>query len=87
VGSFDLTVILSALADPGRRALMAALAGAFMSSLDVSIANVAAPAMEASLRLSGPQVHLVLSMNTVAFAATLVTGRALATTSGTGGCS
>jgi DNA-binding transcriptional ArsR family regulator len=25
VGSFDLTVILSALADPGRRALMAAL--------------------------------------------------------------
>ncbi|GAA1908198.1 ArsR/SmtB family transcription factor [Streptantibioticus ferralitis] len=50
VDSFDLTVILSALADPGRRALMTAL---FRSSEPVDCAVIVE---EADLGLSNPTI-------------------------------
>lgn len=58
-------------------ALAILLAGTFMTALDVSIVNVAAPKMEAGLGLSGATLQLVISGYSVAFAALLVTGARL----------
>jgi EmrB/QacA subfamily drug resistance transporter len=58
-------------------ALAILLAGTFMTALDVSIVNVAAPKMEAGLGLSGAALQLVISGYSVAFAALLVTGARL----------
>ena len=58
-------------------ALAILLAGTFMTALDVSIVNVAAPKMQAGLGLSGATLQLVISGYSVAFAALLVTGARL----------
>jgi EmrB/QacA subfamily drug resistance transporter len=63
--------------DRGWAALAVLLAGTFMAALDVSIVNVAAPAIQSRLGVSGADLQLVISGYTVSYAALLVTGARL----------
>jgi len=53
------------------------LTGTFMAALDASIANVAAPAIESDLGISGTALVLALSGYTLSYAMLLVTGARL----------
>jgi MFS family permease len=53
------------------------LAGTFMASLDTAIVNVAGPAIQADLGVSGSALQLVISGYTLAYAALLITGARL----------
>ena len=55
----------------------AVLTGQAMASLDSSIVNVAGPAMQRDLRLSGPALQLAIYCYLVAYGAGLVTGARL----------
>jgi MFS family permease len=62
---------------PGRAALAVLLAGTFMASLDTAIVNVAGPAMQADVGVSGAALQLVISGYALAYAALLITGARL----------
>jgi MFS family permease len=53
------------------------LAGQFMTALDVNIANVAAPSIQANLHASGAGLQLVIAGYTIAYAMLLITGARL----------
>lgn len=55
----------------------AVLAGQAMASLDSAIVNVAGPAIQADLRLSGPVLQLAVYSYLLAYAVTLITGARL----------
>lgn len=63
-------------ARPGRL-LAVLLTGQFMAILDVSIVNVAAPAVRADLHASGSGLQLVISGYTIAYAMLLIVGARL----------
>ena len=56
---------------------VAVLAGQAMASLDSAIVNVAGPAIQRDLRLSGPALQLAIYSYLVAYAVALVTGARL----------
>jgi MFS family permease len=58
-------------------ALAALLGAMFLANVDVAIANIAAPAIRASLRTSGGELELVVSGYTLSYAAALVTSARL----------
>jgi MFS family permease len=58
-------------------ALTVVLAGMFMAALDVAIVNVAAPAMQRELHISGAALVFVASGYTLAYAMLLITGARL----------
>jgi MFS family permease len=58
-------------------ALAVLLAGTFMASLDTAIVNVAGPAIQADVGVSGSALQLVISGYTLAYAALLITGARL----------
>jgi len=57
--------------------LIVLLAGQFMALLDVTIVNVAMPAMRADLHTSGSALQLIVAGYTVAYAMLLITGARL----------
>jgi MFS family permease len=62
--------------NPGR-ALAVLLCGTFMASLDTAIVNVAGPAIQADVGVSGAALQLVISGYALAYAALLITGARL----------
>jgi MFS family permease len=58
-------------------ALAVLLAGTFMASLDTAIVNVAGPAIQTDVGVSGSALQLVISGYTLAYAALLITGARL----------
>ena len=58
-------------------ALAVLLAGTFMASLDTAIVNVAGPAIQADVGVSGAALQLVISGYALAYAALLITGARL----------
>jgi MFS family permease len=62
---------------PGRAALAVLLCGTFMASLDTAIVNVAGPAIQADVGVSGAALQLVISGYALAYAALLITGARL----------
>lgn len=62
---------------PGRAALAVLLTGTFMASLDTAIVNVAGPAIQADVGVSGAALQLVISGYALAYAALLITGARL----------
>ena len=63
---------------------IAVLAGQAMASLDSAIVNVAGPAIQRDLRLSGPVLQLAVYSYLLAYAAALVTGARLGSRHGFG---
>ena len=61
----------------GGAALAVLLAGTFMASLDTAIVNVAGPAIQADVHVSGAALQLVISGYALAYAALLITGARL----------
>ena len=65
------------------RALLAVLLAApFLSSVDATIANVATPAIRASLGASGASAELIIGGYLIAYATPLITGARLGQTHG-----
>jgi predicted MFS family arabinose efflux permease len=64
------------------RLLAVLLAAQFMANIDTAIVNVAAPAVQSSLDISGGQVGLVISGYVVAYAVLLVAGARLGASHG-----
>src|SRR4051812_15524332 len=62
---------------PSRAALAVLLCGTFMASLDTAIVNVAGPAIQADVGVSGAALQLVISGYALAYAALLITGARL----------
>src|SRR4051794_20934614 len=62
---------------PSRAALAVLLCGTFMASLDTAIVNVAGPAIQADIGVSGAALQLVISGYALAYAALLITGARL----------
>jgi MFS family permease len=62
---------------PSRAALAVLLTGTFMASLDTAIVNVAGPAIQADVGVSGAALQLVISGYALAYAALLITGARL----------
>src|SRR3954464_13760581 len=62
---------------PSRAALAVLLTGTFMASLDTAIVNVAGPAIQSDVGVSGAALQLVISGYTLAYAALLITGARL----------
>jgi MFS family permease len=62
---------------PRRAALAVLLAGTFMASLDTAIVNVAGPAIQSDVGVSGAALQLVISGYALAYAALLITGARL----------
>lgn len=59
------------------KALAVLLCGTFMASLDTAIVNVAGPAIQADVGVSGAALQLVISGYAMAYAALLITGARL----------
>lgn len=64
-------------ASPSPKALAVLLTGTFMASLDTAIVNVAGPAIQADVGVSGAALQLVISGYALAYAALLITGARL----------
>jgi MFS family permease len=64
-------------APPPRSALAVLLTGTFMASLDTAIVNVAGPAIQSDVGVSGAALQLVISGYALAYAALLITGARL----------
>lgn len=62
---------------PSPKALAVLLCGTFMASLDTAIVNVAGPAIQADVGVSGAALQLVISGYALAYAALLITGARL----------
>src|SRR6059058_1909936 len=62
---------------PSRAALAVLLTGTFMASLDTAIVNVAGPAIQSDVGVSGAALQLVISGYALAYAALLITGARL----------
>ena len=62
---------------PSRAALAVLLCGTFMASLDTAIVNVAGPAIQSDVGVSGAALQLVVSGYALAYAALLITGARL----------
>ena len=62
---------------PSRAALAVLLCGTFMASLDTAIVNVAGPAIQSDVGVSGAALQLVISGYALAYAALLITGARL----------
>jgi MFS family permease len=62
---------------PRPAALAVLLTGTFMASLDTAIVNVAGPAIQAGVGVSGAALQLVISGYVLAYAALLITGARL----------
>jgi MFS family permease len=62
---------------PSAAALAVLLTGTFMASLDTAIVNVAGPAIQADVGVSGAALQLVISGYALAYAALLITGARL----------
>jgi MFS family permease len=67
----------STTAKGGGAALAVLLAGTFMASLDTAIVNVAGPAIQSDVGVSGAALQLVISGYALAYAALLITGARL----------
>jgi MFS family permease len=63
--------------NPSRAALAVLLCGTFMASLDTAIVNVAGPAIQRDVGVSGAALQLVISGYALAYAALLITGARL----------
>jgi MFS family permease len=72
----DMTALPSP-ESPSRAALAVLLTGTFMASLDTAIVNVAGPAIQADVGVSGAALQLVISGYALAYAALLITGARL----------
>ena len=72
-----MTRTFSPTAKGGGAALAVLLAGTFMASLDTAIVNVAGPAIQADVGVSGAALQLVISGYALAYAALLITGARL----------
>ncbi|HET6509804.1 MAG TPA: MFS transporter [Baekduia sp.] len=62
---------------PSPKALAVLLCGTFMASLDTAIVNVAGPAIQSDVGVSGAALQLVISGYALAYAALLITGARL----------
>lgn len=62
---------------PSPKALAVLLCGTFMASLDTAIVNVAGPAIQEDVGVSGAALQLVISGYALAYAALLITGARL----------
>jgi MFS family permease len=62
---------------PSPKALAVLLTGTFMASLDTAIVNVAGPAIQRDVGVSGAALQLVISGYALAYAALLITGARL----------
>ncbi|HMJ36178.1 MAG TPA: MFS transporter, partial [Baekduia sp.] len=67
----------SSVRTPSPVALAVLLAGTFMASLDTAIVNVAGPAIQRDIGVSGAALQLVISGYALAYAALLITGARL----------
>jgi MFS family permease len=72
-----VAVMRTAARTPSPAALAVLLCGTFMASLDTAIVNVAGPAIQADVGVSGAALQLVISGYALAYAALLITGARL----------
>jgi MFS family permease len=72
-----MTATSSPTTKGGGAALAVLLAGTFMASLDTAIVNVAGPAIQADVGVSGAALQLIISGYALAYAALLITGARL----------
>jgi MFS family permease len=72
-----MTATSSPTTTGGGAALAVLLAGTFMASLDTAIVNVAGPAIQSDVHVSGAALQLIISGYALAYAALLITGARL----------
>jgi MFS family permease len=76
-GAAIVAAMTSSVRTPSPAALAVLLCGTFMASLDTAIVNVAGPAIQRDVGVSGAALQLVISGYALAYAALLITGARL----------